>query len=68
MARTHKKPRTHKPKRDSEKKKLRMRLDREREPDGECMKCSAAWPQGKKQCPECGWDGIDMSWYGKDPR
>lgn len=27
---------------------------------GECMKCSSPWPSGMKNCPECGWDGIDM--------
>lgn len=30
------------------------------EPDGECMRCGAAWPQGVKRCPECNWDGWDM--------
>ena len=32
-----------------------------REPDGECLRCCTPWPQGKRRCPECNWDGIDMS-------
>lgn len=27
------------------------------EPYGECLRCSAVWPEGDKRCPNCGWTG-----------
>jgi hypothetical protein len=35
---------------------------------GECMRCGSPWPSGMKNCPECGWDGLDLAFMFPMPQ